>query len=68
MNQYTIVYEERWQSGGHNHCLTKIARVTGTTAQAIEKFKNVVFIFEGHPLYLGEVKPYDYFENQDLNS
>jgi hypothetical protein len=56
MNKYTVIWEDRWQSGSHHHCSTK---KTWVEADSIEKLMKAYgdyarFIFEGHVLTLGE--------------
>ena len=54
--KFTVIYEERWQSGSHWHCLTKVARFIDTPIEKIMKSpygEKARFIFEGHPLMVG---------------
>jgi hypothetical protein len=56
MNKYTVIWEDRWQSGSHHHCITK---KTWIEADSIEKLMKAYgeysrFIFEGHAVTLGE--------------
>ena len=46
MQKYTVIWEDRWQSGSHHHCLTK---------DVMEKYGEYArYIFEGHQLSIGE--------------
>jgi hypothetical protein len=56
MNKYTVIWEDRWQSGSHHHCITMR---TWVEADSIEKLMKEYgefsrFIFEGHVVTLGE--------------
>ncbi len=54
--KYTVVWESRWQSGSHWHCLAKVTRFIDTPIEKImssEYGKNAVYIFEGHSLMIG---------------
>jgi hypothetical protein len=61
MKKITVVYNDRWQSGSHWHCLTKHKRLelnenepVMTQVVAAVVSEDVVFIFEGWPKHLGE--------------
>jgi hypothetical protein len=57
MVQYTLIWEERWQSGSHSHCLTKKSWVQADSIHDIMKSEygpRTVFIFEGFVTTLGE--------------
>ena len=57
MKHYTVIWEKRWQSGSHHHCMTKR---TWVRCDDIKKLMEsdygqcAVFIFEGCQLTLGE--------------
>lgn len=57
MKNYTVIWEDRWQSGSHHHCLTK---KTWVRCDDIKKLMEsdygqcARFIFEGFHLTLGE--------------
>lgn len=54
--KYTIIYEERWQSGSHWHSLTKCARFDNLSIKRIMESdygQKAVFVFEGWPLMVG---------------
>jgi hypothetical protein len=60
--KYTVIYNERWQSGSHWHCLTKMKRIEieFNDSNLFQKISNEVgsedicFIFEGWPKMQGE--------------
>lgn len=57
MNKYTIIWEDRWQTGSHWHSITKRTWVESKTIHDVmqsEYGKNARFIFEGHLCSLGE--------------
>ena len=57
MNNYTIIWEDRWMSGSHMHCLTKKTFVRCINLSYIMNSKYgpaSIFIFEGHITTLGE--------------
>lgn len=60
---YTIVYEERWQSGSIWHAATKIARIETNPGELVGSALNRLhlhdaqFIFPGWPLLEGETAP-----------
>lgn len=58
MKEYTIIWEDRWCSGSHHHCLTKKTFVRAASIHSVMQsdFGQVArFIFEGFVLTLGEV-------------
>jgi hypothetical protein len=56
MQKYTIIWEDRWQSGSHHHCITKKTWVECNSIEDLmrEYSDYARFIFEGHILTLGE--------------
>jgi hypothetical protein len=57
MKEFTIIWEDRWQSGSHWHCLTKKSFVRAESIHHVMKsdFGAVArFIFEGFVCTLGE--------------
>lgn len=59
--EYTAIYEERWMSGSHWHCLTKMKRMTlfehETVLEMLKREEiedSTVFLFVGHPKLQGE--------------
>jgi hypothetical protein len=56
MQKYTVIWEDRWQSGSHHHCLTKRTWVEANSIEDVmEKYGEYArYIFEGHQLSIGE--------------
>lgn len=56
MNKYTVIWEDRWQSGSHHHCITRKIWVEANSVEHLMgKYGDYArFIFEGHILTLGE--------------
>jgi hypothetical protein len=57
MKEFTVIWEKRWQSGSHWHCLTKktFVRVKSIHQLMLSDFGQVsLFIFEGFVCTLGE--------------
>lgn len=55
MKDYTIIWEDRWQSGSHWHCLTKKTFIRCDDLKKVwEKYPGTVYMFEGHIPTLGE--------------
>ena len=54
--KYTIIWEDRWQSGSHHHSITKKTWVEANSIQDLmrEYGDYARFIFEGHIPTLGE--------------
>ncbi len=60
--KYTVIYNKRWQSGSHTHCLTKMRRIEiqdngGDLLQRIINEVNsedIQYIFLGWPMMQGE--------------
>jgi hypothetical protein len=54
--KYTVIWEDRWQSGSHHHCITKKTWVEANSIEDLMKEYGdyARFIFEGHILTLGE--------------
>jgi len=57
MKNYTIIWEDRWMSGSHMHCLTKKTFVRCSDPSRILNStygKSTIYIFEGHITTIGE--------------
>lgn len=61
MKPYTAIWEKRWTSESHSHCLTKFTRFFKKDEETVfDAMKRegigdeVVYIFEGHPKLIGE--------------
>jgi len=57
MKKYTVIWEDRWQSGSHWHCITKKEWVEAESIHDVMRSKYgeyARFIFEGHLCSLGE--------------
>jgi len=57
MKQYTVIWEDRWISGSHHHCLTKKTWIECSNIEEIvESFYGdvAVYIFEGFQCTIGE--------------
>lgn len=56
--QYTVIWEDRWQSGSHHHCLTKRTFIECDDIKDFlinsELGHRARFIFEGFQLTIGE--------------
>ncbi len=64
MNYYTAIWEKRWQSGSHHHCLTKKTIFKAESPHQImnsEYGDSIVYLFEGVVLTLGET-----FKEEDV--
>lgn len=58
MKEFTIIWEDRWQTGSHWHCLAKKTFVRAVNIDSVMKsdLGTVArFIFDGFVLTLGEV-------------
>ncbi len=51
---YTLIYNDRWQSGSHHNCLTKMVRVIGCPKDILARYDEPIFLFEGHSKMEGE--------------
>lgn len=58
---YTAIYEERWQTGSHWHCLTKIRRIVLNVNETVKDMliregidRDIVYLFHGHSRLQGE--------------
>jgi len=57
MKQYTVIWEDRWQSGSHHHCLAKRTWIECNDIQEIMESpygERARYIFEGFQNTLGE--------------
>lgn len=56
MLKYTVIWEDRWQTGSHWHCLARKSWVECESIDALMEVygKQARYIFEGHILTLGE--------------
>ncbi len=61
MRKLTVIYNKRWQSGSHWHCLTKTERIEVASNQplmpqviALVGSEDICFIYKGWPEHVGE--------------
>jgi hypothetical protein len=56
MQKYTVIWEDRWQSGSHHHCQVKRSWVEAPDIHSVmNQYGGYArFIFEGHQLSIGE--------------
>ena len=59
--KYTAVWEDRWQTGSHWNCLTRVARVLKrpdeTVADCLKRYNildETVYLFVGWPPFKGQ--------------
>ena len=57
MNYFTCIWEDRWESGSHHHCLTKKTIIQAKDIHAVMLSpigERCCYVFEGIVLSIGE--------------
>ena len=72
MKKFTIMYLDSWMSGSRHHSLTKMVRPEAESPKDImesEYGDKIIYLFEGHPLMVGESSvetPIEYFSPKSV--
>jgi len=63
MKKFTVIWLDSWHCGSQRHQATKMSRVEADDIQAVMKEYGdyAIYIFEGHPMMVGETMV-DYLE------